>query len=192
MNNICNFLKIKTPFNTLCRSFYYKNKINKKYLYKDGKNITGTINYYPKNDNDPILQSLEESGPEEPPPKMFRVTRIKRIQGNPFWERRILRELGLFERPNVAVIKNIPENNARMWKVKHLIKITPIRFPYGEPTEEDLKYTQIKENGDCIVIKNIDTLNKRVEATEKFKKDVKRLDDTTLKKDSRMKWLNPW
>lgn len=117
---------------------------------------------------------------------------MKPVKGNPFWERRILRELGLFGRPdrNVTIVKNIPENNARLWKVKHLIEITPIHFPQGEPTMDDINHTFLKENGDCIVIKNIDSLNQRMEAAEK--KDPKELDPETLKKESRLRWLNPW
>lgn len=94
--------------------------------------------------------------------------------------------------PNVAVVKNIPENNARLWKIKHLIKITPINFPNGEPTADDINHTHLKENGDCLVIKNIETLNKRMEAAENFEKDKKALDGETLRKDTRLKWLNNW
>lgn len=94
--------------------------------------------------------------------------------------------------PNVTVIKNIPENNARLWKIKHLIKVTPINFVNGEPTADDLNHTYLKENGDCVVIKSIDGLNKRLEAAENFKKDTKRLDDAFLKKDSRLRWTSAW
>lgn len=102
-----------------------------------------------------------------------------------------MREFGLFgPYNNVAVVKNIPENNARLWKIKHLIKITPINFPNGEPTMTDLNYTYLKENGDCIVIKNIDSFNQRLEAAEK--KDKNELDLDTMRKESRLKWLNNW
>lgn len=97
--------------------------------------------------------------------------------------------------PNAVVVKNIPENNARLWKVKHLIKVKPINFPFGEPTTDDINFTHLKENGDCIVIKKIeavDTLNKRLEAAEAFEKDPKQLDGPTLRKDTRLKWVNNW
>lgn len=104
-----------------------------------------------------------------------------------------LNKIFLFpQRPNVAIVKNIPENNARLWKIKHLIKITPINFPNGEPTAEDINYTHLKENGDCIVIKNIETLNKRLDAAENFAKDKKVIDSQTVHKDSRLKWVNSW
>lgn len=120
--------------------------------------------------------------------------RIKPVKGNPFWERQILREFGLFgpkgPDSNVAVVKNIPENNARLWKIKHLIKVTPIHFPNGEPTSDDLNHTFLKENGDCVVIKNIDSFNQRVEASEK--KNENELDIDTMRKESRLRWVNGW
>lgn len=90
----------------------------------------------------------------------------------------------------MAVVKNIPENNQRLWKIKHLIKIEPIVFKYGEPAEKDINYTYLKENGECIVIKSTESLDKRLEATETFSRDKKILDSDVLKKDSRLKWLN--
>lgn len=106
----------------------------------------------------------------------------------------MLYQLICLQQYGVAIVKNIPENNARLWKIKHLIKITPIQFPNGEPTAEDIKYTYLKENGDCIVIKDIDSFNKRLEASEAFNKvkESKLLESETLKKDSRLKWLNNW
>ncbi|CAO1424819.1 unnamed protein product [Diamesa hyperborea] len=183
MFNLSSLWKINNPCN-LVRRMYGKH--NKKYLYKDGE-IVNNIYYYPRNE---AQQAVEEQITD--PAKLFRVHRIKPVKGNPHWEKRILRELGLFQKYGVAIVKNIPENNARLWKIKHLIKIAPITFPQGEPSEEDLHHTYLKENGECIVIKNIDTLNQRLEAAQEFEKKENLLDGETLRKDSRLKWLNPW
>lgn len=77
-------------------------------------------------------------------------------------------------------------------KIKHLIKIEPIEFVYGEPTKEDINYTFLKENGECVVIKNVNAkeLEKRLESTKQFEQDQKQLDSEVLKRDSRLKWLN--
>lgn len=90
----------------------------------------------------------------------------------------------------VAIVKNIPEINARLWKVKHLIKVTPIVFPYGEPTKEDINYTVLKENGQCIVTKKLEPKQEQIEAFEHFDRDVKKMDSDTIEKDSRYKWNN--
>lgn len=41
-------------------------------------------------------RSEDEVDPEIKPTKLFRVSRIKHLKGNPHWERQILREFGLF------------------------------------------------------------------------------------------------
>lgn len=37
------------------------------------------------------------------------------------------------KRSEIALIANTPAMNAMLWKVKHLIRITPITFPQGVP-----------------------------------------------------------
>ncbi|XP_053695832.1 uncharacterized protein LOC128743304 [Sabethes cyaneus] len=170
-----------------CQFIRNYGKHNKKFLYKDGVKINN-IYYYPR-ENGPALPSVET------PSKLFRVRRIKPVKGCPFWEKRILRDLGLYDSNAVAVVKNIPENNARLWKVKHLIEVQPITFPHGEPTEADINYTFLKEDGTCVVIKEVQSRNvrdERMEAAVNFTKIEERMDGETLKKDSRLKWLNPW
>lgn len=159
-------------------------KHNKKYLYNNGVKYEG-IYYYPR--------TTDHKDPPISPAKLFRVQRIKPVKGNPYWEKRILKDLGLDgKQGNFTVVKNIPENNARLWKVKHLIKVTPITFKYGEPTENDIKHTILKENGECIVTKEIGKLEERFDALEEFESDPKRLDTDLLKRDARLKWLNNW
>ena len=45
----------------------------------------------------------------------------------------------------MAVVKNIPEMNALLWRVKHLIRIDPVTFPDGEPSKDDLDGWQLLE-----------------------------------------------
>uniref|UniRef100_A0A1I8NBC1 Large ribosomal subunit protein uL30m n=1 Tax=Musca domestica TaxID=7370 RepID=A0A1I8NBC1_MUSDO len=159
-------------------------KHNKKFLYKDGQKY-GKIIYYPR--------TPDHQDPPIEPAKLFRVQRIKPVKGNPYWEKRLLKELGLDgKQGDFTVVKNIPENNARLWKIKHLIKVTPITFPHGEPTENDIKHTVLKENGECIVTKEIGPIEDRIQALESFESDPKRLDTDLLKRDARLKWQNPW
>lgn len=98
----------------------------------------------------------------------------------------------LFQGPAVAVVKNIPETNAMLWKVKHLVNIVPIRFPFGEPTGNDVNHTFLKESGECLVTKEIKVDESRLEASEQFEQQPERLDGETLRKDSRLKWMNNW
>lgn len=139
------------------------------------------------------------------------------MKGNPYWEKRILELLGIsgkvkvrridvffvkistfcflfcfgtWKASDVNVVKNIPEVNAMLWKVKHLVDVKPIEFPYGEPTIDDIKYTFLKECGDCIVTKEIKFDETRMLARDEFDEKPERLDGETLKNNSRLKWLS--
>lgn len=93
---------------------------------------------------------------------------------------------------DVAIVKNIPENNSRLWRVKHLIEITPIQFPNGEPTQNDINCTILRENGDFIVSKKLEIPQERIDATETFMNNPDKLDGNTLRRQSRVKWLSGW
>lgn len=90
----------------------------------------------------------------------------------------------------VAIVKNIPEMNAKLWKIKHLIKVTPIVFPFGEPTFEDINHTVLKENGQCLVTKTLVPSENQIMALEEFHNDKRKMDSTTIKNDTRHKWNN--
>lgn len=89
-------------------------------------------------------------------------------------------------------MKNIPEVNSKLWKIKHLIKVTPIQFPYGEPTKDDINYTVLKENGQCLVTKKLEPKQEQVEALQQFENSKTRMNSDTLKKDLRHKWNNAY
>lgn len=155
----------------------------------------------------------EKEEPITEPAKLFRVQRIKTAKGRPHWEKRVLIKLGVaksvssfhfqndiwtsfifcinLQLGDVAIIKNIPEMNMLLYRVKHLIKVDPITFPYGEPTQDDINNTYLTPNGECIVTKDISIDPKRIEATDEFINDPKRLDKVTLNLDSLQKWVNP-
>lgn len=75
--------------------------------------------------------------------------------------------------------------------MKHLIKVDPIMFPYGEPTETDINHTHLTPTGECIVHKDIAIDPARIEAADKFINDPLRLDKDTLCTDALKKWINP-
>lgn len=89
------------------------------------------------------------------------------------------------------ILKNIPENNQRLWKVKHLLKIVPITFPDGFPKNDDV--TCLKENGELRIVKKVSSEQEtKLRISEEFKKDLKRIDGDTLRRQSRIKWLSGW
>uniref|UniRef100_A0A182LS15 39S ribosomal protein L28, mitochondrial n=1 Tax=Anopheles culicifacies TaxID=139723 RepID=A0A182LS15_9DIPT len=150
-------------------------KPNKKYLYKDGI-LKDQIYYYPRDGNREI-PALEGE-----PSKLFSVRRLKPIKGLPYWEKRILRGLGLYEVIAAGFMK-------------HLVEILPITYKYGEPTQDDIERTFLKEDGECVVIRKLEAaeeVNIKITAAEEIRNAKERMDGETLRKDSRLKWLNAW
>lgn len=82
--------------------------------------------------------------------------------------------------------------NARLWKVKHLIKITPIQTPDGLPENGDYWGTHLDTEGVFRISKRLLPDAKRLEATQDFEKLEKRVDKSTADSFCRNKWLNPW
>lgn len=74
--------------------------------------------------------------------------------------------------------------------MKHAVKIVPITFPDGFPGLDD--YTVLHENGELRIIQQVNAYEERLKLREEFKKDTKLLDGDTLRRESRMKWLNAW
>lgn len=103
----------------------------------------------------------------------------------------MMKELKLDGKLNeMVIIKNIPELNWRLWRVKHLIKITPITFPDGFP--KDNQGTYLKENGELEVKKRLIASDLALKKSEEFREDPRRMDGKTKAEFLRRKWLAEW
>lgn len=123
--------------------------------------------------------------------KLFRVRRIKELKGVPYYEKEILKLLKLDGRINdIVIIKNIPEINARLWKVKHLIEIKPVTFPDGFP--QNAEGTYLKENGQLVIRKELQPLKEKLLASEHFENNPVKMNGDTIRRYLRKRWLNGW
>lgn len=133
----------------------------------------------------------DEVDPPYDPAPLHLVTKIKSLSGRPYWEKDIMRTIGLYERSSgVAVMKNNPENNSMLWKVKHLVKITPLRIPKDLPDDVDPRSCFLKENGEFIYSPHLhvsEAALKEDENIAKTKWPKKFIDDHTRKN-----WEYPW
>lgn len=142
----------------------------------------GNVTYFPRRPDhvDPPFQ----------PSKLLLVTRVKPFAGNPWWDKEVLVNLG-FKNKKYAnapvIVKNTPEICAMLWKVKHLVKIVPIKLPDQLPTTDDLNGTYLHENGTFYVIPKVDPA--REEAVERFVNDPKKLNRDIIQDKLRLKWL---
>lgn len=85
-------------------------------------------------------------------------------------------------------MKNTPAVCLDLWKIKHLIKITPIEMPDKLPDIDTIS-TYLHENGTLLVFPKLD--EKRLKATEEFMNNPKKMDPDTLVEKLRLEWLNP-
>ncbi|CAN8012968.1 unnamed protein product [Ixodes pacificus] len=130
-------------------------------------------------------------------PKLFLVERLSREYGLPYWEKDILKLLKLLEskedkkagihRPvgSVAIVKNTPFMCRMLWRVKHLVRVTPITFPDGEPREGEYTGTHLGRDGVFRRVPHIDEL--RLAATEP---ERKKLDGKEIAKVLHLAWNN--
>uniref|UniRef100_H2YE87 Large ribosomal subunit protein uL30m n=1 Tax=Ciona savignyi TaxID=51511 RepID=H2YE87_CIOSA len=97
------------------------------------------------------FKNAQEMYPEYPldeTPKLWMIIQVQRLKYRPYWEKEAMRELGLYSVNDVSIQINSPNMNEVLWSIKHLIKIQPIRMTQGEPTKDDIGYTQLKWNGE--------------------------------------------
>uniref|UniRef100_A0A674H6B8 Large ribosomal subunit protein uL30m n=1 Tax=Taeniopygia guttata TaxID=59729 RepID=A0A674H6B8_TAEGU len=94
-------------------------------------------------------------GDPEEPHKIHVITRIKSVIGRPYWEKKIIHDLGLQKAHQPRLHKNIPSVNSRLKVVKHLIRIQPLKLPHGLPTEEELSSSFLTTRGELIIKKRL-------------------------------------
>ncbi|XP_055341290.1 uncharacterized protein LOC129590211 [Paramacrobiotus metropolitanus] len=96
---------------------------------------------------------FRESHLDFDPAKLHVVWRVKTMAGRQKYEKKIMVDLQL-DRPmnEMVLIKNTPATNAKLWMVKHLIRMKPfvIPDPKSVPTEENYKGMLLKRNGEFV------------------------------------------
>ncbi|XP_030321542.1 39S ribosomal protein L30, mitochondrial isoform X2 [Calypte anna] len=94
-------------------------------------------------------------GDPEQPHQIHVITRIKSVIGRPYWEKKIIHDLGLDKAHQPRLHKNIPSVNSKLKVVKHLIRIQPLKLPYGLPTEEEMSDTFLTSKGELVIKKRL-------------------------------------
>ncbi|CAN9497525.1 unnamed protein product [Ophioblennius macclurei] len=101
-------------------------------------------------------------GDPERPHKLHIVTRVKSAMRRPYWEKEAVKYLGL-EKAHVPVIhKNTPAVNNQLKCIKHLVRIQPLKTPYGLPTEEEMGDTFINSKGELVIRRILKPLEQKL------------------------------
>lgn len=87
------------------------------------------------------------------PPKLWLVWPYRKTNSERQWIKEHLQDLfGELPTPGkMHIFKNTSNINAKLWHVKHLIEVRPISFPNGEPTADDVAFTELHADGRCVV-----------------------------------------
>ncbi|KAI9559387.1 hypothetical protein GHT06_016176 [Daphnia sinensis] len=136
-----------------------------------------------------------QQDPPYEPSKVLMVERIRDLKNRPYWEKDTLAKLGLsmeVKGSQAAIVANTPSMCAQLWKVKHLIRITPITFPQGLPEDGDVAGAQLQDNGELVFIPKLksDALIAATQSKPEDRRDY--LDTDTVKKRLRLNWLRPY
>ncbi|KAK7086392.1 ribosomal protein, L30 [Halocaridina rubra] len=139
--------------------------------------------YYPRNPDD-------VDPPYEPAP-LHLVIRLKSLSKRPYWEKDILRKFGLVgKRSDFAIVKNIPENNAYLWRVKHMVRITPLRVPSNLPEYVDPKCCFLKETGEFIYSPHLKVDENRLKEDGDLART--KISRKFVDEHTRKNWQNAW
>ncbi|XP_067125176.1 large ribosomal subunit protein uL30m [Centruroides vittatus] len=121
------------------------------------------------------------------PSKLFMVKRLKDVKGLPYWEKLLLRRIGLENYyPDTVILKNTPSINRLLWEIKHAVRIVPITFPNGLPKEGDYTGTYLKRNGEFIISPKL-KVDPRLLLVDP-EKEKKKLDGKTILSECRRNW----
>ncbi|XP_076232378.1 mitochondrial ribosomal protein L30 [Calliopsis andreniformis] len=137
------------------------------------------VKYHPRVEN--------HMDPPIVPSKVLMIHRVKPFKGNPWWEKNVLTQLGFEEKKNEPVfVKNTPEMCGLLWRVKHLVKIVPVKIPENLSKLDDSTEFFFHEDGTCYVSGKVDPYRK--EATESAQNSIKRLQNSTISEKLRLQW----
>jgi len=152
---------------------------------EDGGRIYQGFVYYPRHP--------EEKDPPYVPSKVYMVQRVRCLKKKPYWDKDVMKKLGLDgNRSEIAIVPNTPQYNALLFKVKHLIRITPVTFPQGIPNASDLSGARLQENGQLVFIPQLKKDSEEAEVKQIQETPSNHMDGETLRKHLRLNWIKPW
>uniref|UniRef100_UPI00398E87B1 large ribosomal subunit protein uL30m isoform X2 n=1 Tax=Pristiophorus japonicus TaxID=55135 RepID=UPI00398E87B1 len=102
------------------------------------------------------------SGDPDQPHQLHIITRIKCTKRRPYWEKKIVHDLGLDKSNEPRIHKNIPSVNNKLKVIKHLIRVQPLKLPQGLPTEQELADTYLKSTGELIIRRHLQPLEQKI------------------------------
>ncbi|KAK1797740.1 hypothetical protein P4O66_007928 [Electrophorus voltai] len=122
------------PLRVVCRSKFTKSRIPPEVFEERSK------------------EHEKYGGNPEQPHKLHIVTRVKSTARRPYWEKKVVKSLGLLKSHEPRVHKNTPSVNRQLKIIKHLVMIQPLKLPDQLPSEEELADSYLNSKGELMGI----------------------------------------
>jgi len=155
------------------------------------------------NNGDDLISYYPHTGevmPEDRPSPVLMVTKVKSKRGEPYWVKAYMDQIGLggFGGGQVSLKKvgsrvflpNLPSVSAVLYRIKHMVEVTPLTFPCGFPEDfhPDTHGFTITNQGEFIVQgapqESLDSVARRAHWMKLSTEDIK--------KEARKHWEQPW
>lgn len=155
-----------------------------KYRGESINEAENTVKYYPHKD---------EEVPTEAPSPVLMVRRTKSLYGEPWFNKNYCQQIGLGTKEKeskLVFLPNLPSVSLVLFKIKHLLEITPVTFPNGIPEDFDPETHgyKLKSNGEFIVHPSL-----KVDPEECVRNaDWMKLDRKQIKAEAERHWKQPF
>jgi len=134
-----------------------------------------------------------EQIPEEAPSPVLMVTKVKMEKGQPYWIKDYMRQLGLGweDVGKICFLPNIPSVGMLLYRMKHMVKIQPLKFPSGIPDDFSPDTHSYKLN---TLTAEFDVTDVPNESPENIaaRADWMKLSAEMISKHHRKEWDRPW
>jgi len=134
----------------------------------------------------------EEVEQEQPSPVLM-VAKIKSLKGEPYYLKDYCEQIGLGKHEELGkkvFLPNLPSVGLLLYKIKHIIKITPITFPQGMPEDfcPDTHGFKLTPMGEFIVTPT------KGESPESIARraDWMKITNENIEKEARNQWESPF
>ena len=142
--------------------------------------------YYPHKGEEPWPENFQ-------PSPVFLVERVKTLKGEPWWHKMDCERIGLgvWARSSKKVaLPNLSFYNALLYRIKHLVEITPVEFPDGIPSPEefDPKNAKVTHDGKFIYHAKIGEYSQVMNQS----KDNMKIKEDTHRAEAQKCWTRPY
>jgi len=143
-----------------------------------------TVQYYP---------NQEDTSTQPPPSPVLMVKRIKTLVGEPWYYCHYLEQIGLGKRQHISKLSflpNLPSVGLLLFKIKHLVQITPLTFPNGIPEDFDpeMDGSFLKSNGEFLIHPSLKVNPEEVAD----RADWMKLELHHIHREARRHWMKPF